>query len=400
MNKPLRVLFVANRLPYQGIAGGYSVIYKRILGLARRGHEVGLVAFSRDECEEQLDALRPYLHDIELVEAPPQRSFSQRLLDYFFAPEPSRFRDYKSDTIKKVIGDMVERSKYSLVVAEFLRMGQHLYSNPWLPAVRRVISCHRSLSMMAQTEIERMRPPLAWLWRLRIRGMEAYEWNLYKNMDHILVLTASDRLRTLSVSPQARVTIAPGGVDIERFTADFSRCRKHSVLFTGNFKDHANEDAALWFGKQVWPLLEQRDPQLTFKIVGPHATTAMRRMAGKSDRIVLYGPARDLRDALFESKVFVCPTRIGAGMRTKVLEAMASGIPVVSTILGVEGIPAHVGVNCMLADTPELMAEYVAHLLRDEELALSLARNARSMIEERFTWDISINRLEAALRRI
>ncbi|HEY8240321.1 MAG TPA: glycosyltransferase, partial [Kiritimatiellia bacterium] len=93
----------------------------------------------------------------------------------------------------------------------------------------------------------------------------------------------------------------------------------------------------------------------------------------------------------------LCPVRLGSGLRVKILEAMAAGVPVVSTTLGAEGIPLHTGENALLADTPELMAENILHLLEDEVLRSSIVRQARTLMEDRFAWDRGIDMLEDVL---
>jgi glycosyltransferase involved in cell wall biosynthesis len=98
-----------------------------------------------------------------------------------------------------------------------------------------------------------------------------------------------------------------------------------------------------------------------------------------------------------KARVFLCPVRLGSGLRVKILEAMAAGVPVVSTSLGAEGIPLHTGDNALLADTPEMMAENIVLLLEDETLRTSIIRQARTLMEDRFAWDRGIDMLEDVL---
>jgi len=397
----MRVLFISNRLPYGGVTGGYSIIHQRIEGLCRRGHEVGLATFQREETPEQVASLRPMLYELERVEPPRDRNLARRLFDYFFLPVPSRFRSCRSPAMKRMIGDMVERSHYDVVVAEFARMGQHLYQNPYLPAVRRVVSSHRSLSLLHQNEIRYLGwGPEGVFQRLRMKGMENFEFRLYRNADHVLVLSPQERYWMQSRIPGVRVSVVSGGVDTVRFTMRDEPAKDPVIIFTGSYRDRANEDAMLWFLKTGWPVLKQREPRARLLIVGPEATAAMQAAAGRDDAVEITGYVDDLRPYLQRARVFVCPIRLGAGIRTKLLEAMACGVPVVSTALGVEGLPVQVGDNCFLADQPGMMVEYIHLLLQDDELAASIALRARQMIEERFTRETGVVRLEQTLARI
>ena len=366
----MKILFTSNRLPYAGVAGGYSIIYQRIAGLAARGHEVGLVAFSRGETPEQIADIKRYLIELELVPPPGDRGFFRKVLDYLFSSVPSRFRSYRSQEMKKRIGDMVNRTHYTVVITEFARMGQHLYKNPYLPAVRKVVSCHRSLSMLHEKEVDVMGfSPRALFQRMRLKGMESFEFQLYRNADHVLVLTAQERYWLLSRMPGVHVTVVPSGVDVAYYRPDALRPRAATIVFTGNFHDPSNEDAALWFMKEGWPVLKKSCPDAVFYVVGPCPTEAMRVQAARfGESVRITGWVDDLRTYLHMGGIFICPVRVGAGLRTKVLEAMAAGMPVVSTALGVAGIPAQVGENCFLADQMNMMAHYVELLLNDPEI--------------------------------
>ncbi|MDD2236098.1 MAG: glycosyltransferase [Kiritimatiellae bacterium] len=397
----MRVLFISNRLPYAGVTGGYSIIHQRIEGLCRRGHEVGLATFQRSETPEQVEAMRALLFELELVEAPRDRHLLRRLFDYFFLPIPSRFRSCRSLAMKRCIGEMVERSHYDVVIAEFARMGQHLYRNPYLPAVRRVVSSHRSLSLLHQNEIKYLGwGPAGLFQRLRMKGMESFEFMLYRNADHVLVLSPEERYWMQLRIPGVRISVVAGGVDTTFFSMRTEPAKEPVIIFTGSYRDRANEDAMLWFLKSSWPLLKEREPAARLLIVGPGVTPAIHAVAVQDTSVEITGYVDDLRPYLHRARVFVCPIRLGAGIRTKLLEAMAAGVPVVSTALGVEGLPVQVGDNCFLADQPVMMVEYIHLLLQDDALADSMAGRARKMIEERFMLDSTVIRLEQTLNRI
>jgi len=397
----MRVLFVANRLPYAGVAGGYSIIYQRIVGLTHRGHDVGLVAFSRTETPAQVEEMRKQIFEVQLVEAPPNRSFLRRLRDWFFIPVPSRFRSFRSKKMKQCIGNMVEQSRYDVVVTEFARMGQLIYHNPYLPAVRRVMSCHRSLSMFHEEEVAYLGlSPVALYEKFRQKGMKAYEFDLYRSADQVLVLTPQERYWMLSRIQSVHVSVVPGGVDVAYYQKKMDIEQEEAIVFTGSYRDPSNEDAVLWFILNVWPLLLTKNPGLKFYVVGPAPTPAMLQLAEQNTGVHVVGNVDDLRNYLQRAKVFVCPVRLGAGIRTKVLEAMAAGIPIVSTVLGMEGVPALAGENCFMADEPNLMAEYTELLLHDSALSASIAEHACTLVEERFAWEKSIDRLEQTLLRI
>ncbi|MDP4031615.1 MAG: glycosyltransferase, partial [Pseudorhodobacter sp.] len=112
--------------------------------------------------------------------------------------------------------------------------------------------------------------------------------------------------------------------------------------------------------------------------------------------IVVTGEVQDIRPFLAKARVFICPIRIGSGFRAKILEAMASGVPVVSTSLGAEGIPSGGGETLLLADTPGQMLQCIRLLLVDADLCATMAGKARELVVNRFARKNGI----AALNRV
>ncbi|MBN1269538.1 MAG: glycosyltransferase [Kiritimatiellae bacterium] len=401
----MRVLFLSDRLPHAAVAGGHMIIYQRISRLARRGHEVGLAAFCPPEDRPKAAALKSRLFELELLDPPQPRPPLRRAFDYCFGAVPPWYWPVRDARMRRCVGEMVERSHYDIVVAEFSLMGQYLYRNPHLPAVRKVISVHHSATLTCRKQMDLLGPsPEALRVWLRMKGLQGYEFRMYRSADQVLVLTPQERYWLLSSVPSLRIAVVPSGVDVEYFKPQDAAGTEPPaaknvrdepcILFTGNYMDEPNRDAVLWFTSAVWPLVRERRPDLKFYVVGPDPSAAMRALTHDDPRIIVTGRVEDLRPYFARAQVFICPVRIGTGMRGKILEAMASGVPVVSTTLGAEGIPAQMGDNCFLADQPDIMAGQIDLLLGDPALRASLSRRARDMVTERFSWDRSVELLE------
>jgi len=145
------------------------------------------------------------------------------------------------------------------------------------------------------------------------------------------------------------------------------------------------EDAARWMLDLVLPLLKQEFPGIHFYIAGRGSKKVLAGVRGED--VTVAGELPSVLPYLTNASVSVVPLRFESGTRFKILEAGACGIPVVSTILGAEGIPAMDGKDILIADTPEDFARSVANVIRDRELAISLSRNLRGLIADRFSID-------------
>ena len=395
----MRVLFISPVLPHARVISGSIIVHNRIKLLAERGYEVGLATFLSALDEPFVGDLAPMLFEKEFVPTPPCGPACARFVRNLLCGLPPPFCDFRSEAMRRLLGAMVERSHYDVVVAEFSVMGQYLYRNPYLPAVRRIVSCHSSLTGAAVKAIGLKR----WSWqslkkRLMLRALQRYEFAMYRSADMILALTQQERLSLLRYEPNLRTAVVPYGVDVDHYSPSPEPQSEESLVFTGVYSDEANRDAVTWFARTVWPVVRDRHPNLVFYAIGSRPSHDMKDLARHDRRIVITGEVEDVAPHLAKARIYVCPMRMGTGFRGKILQAMASGVPVVSTTWAAEGIPAETGENIILADTPHVMTEAIELLLSDAALRQSIAANARDLVVRRFSWPRCVDLMENALR--
>ena len=399
----MKVLFITARIPYSGVAGGHALVYQRITRLAQRGHQIGLAALIEPgHAINTADPLFSSLIEYAALPQPKPAGSVKRMARALFSKIPGFFHEVRSPALMRRIGDMVHESGYDLVVAEFSAMGQYLYRNPYLPAVRKIVSCHFSVATFSPDLARNLRAsghaPTS---RLGMDRLLNYEISSYRSVDRVLVLTAHDRYSLLNADPTLRVNVIPVGVDTTYFRPSTALPSDELALVsTGQYEVYSNLDAVRWFVATCWPILKARRPGLKFYIVGPGNQTALRELSRKDESIVVTGGVNDIRPYLERATLFVCPVRLGSGLRFKLLEAMAAGLPLVTTTLGAEGIPLQNGDNCFMADKPEIMAECIDLLLGDESLRQSISSQARRLVEERFNWNHGIDLMEEVMQDV
>lgn len=399
----MKILFLANRLPYRDVAGGHRLIYQRMSQLKERGHTIGLAAFVSSSDRERIPDLESELDELETLPQKKQRVAVRVLRDYISGSLPAIFWKNYSRPMMRLVGDMVERSKYEVVIAEFGEMGMYIYRNPYLSAVHKVVSCHRCLTTAFSKYVETPGVPLSL--RLKsasqIRVLERFEFEMYSAMDHILTLTPEDRFTLLNHAPQLPISVIHPGIDIEFLNRKKITEPKHTtIMMCGYFADKSNHDAAMWFIEEVWPKVTQKHPQLRCCFVGEGMPPELKRLASRTDSIQLVDRVHDLRPYREQASVFINPMRLGSGLRIKMLEAMAASLPVVTTSLGAAGIPAQNGVNCFIADTPELFAQSISWLIDDKKLAASMGQQAKAMVSTRHNNTNAVVELEKVLRDV
>ena len=231
-------------------------------------------------------------------------------------------------------------------------------------------------------------------WRTA-RLIERAEARLLRICGTHTVTSERERQKLLARYPDANIQVIPNGVDTSAYTKNkiagsgigAGRANsKPSILFVGSMDYHANIDAVIWFSRQVWPEIARAHPELQFTIVGRNPAAGVRRLA--SDRIGVTGTVEDIR-SYFESAVAaIVPIRYGSGTRYKILEAMAAGVPVVSTRLGAEGIEAKDGVHLLLADNAAEIAAAVSRFLTSAKTRNGFSQAARALMAEVYDWPI------------
>ena len=157
-----------------------------------------------------------------------------------------------------------------------------------------------------------------------------------------------------------------------------------------------NEDAMLFFCREILPRIRQAEPAVTLSIVGRAPTPAVRRLA-ETAGIQVTGRVDDVRPYVARADVYVVPLRIGGGTRLKIFEAMAMGKAVVSTTIGAEGLPVTPGVDIVIADEPARFAQAVVDLVHDLPARRRLEQAARRLVVERYDWSQVAHQFEQAL---
>ncbi|MFT4824738.1 MAG: glycosyltransferase involved in cell wall biosynthesis [Halioglobus sp.] len=158
------------------------------------------------------------------------------------------------------------------------------------------------------------------------------------------------------------------------------------LMYVGFLGWEPNSHGLLWFIEKVWPKLVERHPDLKMDIVGKGQDKRLQDAAAKWVGITLKGFVPDLQEIYNNSRISVAPLMFGSGMKVKILDSMARGMPTVTTSVGAEGIDVEHGTHMLIADEPAKMATYIDHLLNDPDLWLYLQKNSRALITERYTW--------------
>lgn len=192
-----------------------------------------------------------------------------------------------------------------------------------------------------------------------------------------VVVSERDRDELIGINPKLKVTVIPNGVDTYQFRPRPVQ-RIPALLFVGNYEYEPNVDAAMRLAADIFPAVQARIPQARLWLVGNAPTAEMQALA--NENIHVTGRVPDVRPYLARASAFVSPLRLGAGIKNKILEALAMGCPVVGTPISLDGIAVTDGQDAISADGAA-MTDAIVRLLQYENLRETLSTNGRKLIE-------------------
>ncbi|HUI78054.1 MAG TPA: glycosyltransferase [Bryobacteraceae bacterium] len=376
-----RVLFVSPYPICPPVHGGGVFMYQTLRELAQltEVHVVELLDLA-EQAQDNLQ-LREFCASAEWLVRPlgnPPGAAS---------PLPRAVREFAIGDLEWLIHRQLYRKQIDVLQLEYLPMAQYRGSFHQIASVLfehdvYFQSIGRSLSHM----------DAAHRWKARVEYLRSlrYELQTLPDCDQVQVCTTENRDYLRSFLPDLAPRLRDGlraGIDTSRY--EFRPCGREplTMLFVGSFRHTPNRIALEWFVQSVLPLILEKQPSARLAMVGSDPPPA-HVLGGASRALDMLGYVEDVREPLARYAVFVCPILSGSGVRVKLLEAFAAGIPVASTTIGAEGLARKDGEFCSLADTPEAFAERVLALMADPQMASEMAARARHEVES--NWDMAV----------
>ena len=236
---------------------------------------------------------------------------------------------------------------------------------------------------------------------LEVRKNRILQKRWFPRFDVIFSVAPEDSdLTRRYVSEKVQVLVAPNGVDTDYFQPVELRTKipfAPIVMFGASLDVTMNQDAVQWFVNEIWPLVRARFPDAQFWIVGRNPPAAIQALNGVAE-ITVTGTVADVREYYRRADVFVVPVRFGGGTKLKTLEGMALGLPVVSSSVGAQGLEVENGNQLLICDEPASFASAIIDLVADRTKALRMGKAARHLVENRYSWEGIVGKMDLQLR--
>jgi polysaccharide biosynthesis protein PslH len=235
--------------------------------------------------------------------------------------------------------------------------------------------------------------PFSAVFRKEGRDLRAFEREVCEQSACVVVATEREAQLARQIAPAARVHVVPIGVDTAYFAPrPIDKGAHPSIIFTGDMGYFPNQDGILFFAREVLPLIRRTIPDVRFLVVGRNPSRAIEELR-TIERVEVTGYVPDVRPWFAQASVAVAPLRIAAGIQTKILEAMASGLPVVATPRAVQGLTKPIADSVRTAERADDFAAEVVRLLRDPDRAGSEGIEGRRRVASAYSWEQALERL-------
>jgi glycosyltransferase involved in cell wall biosynthesis len=397
----VKILCLTPRAPYP-LDTGTSLRNFRLLQSAAREHEVHLLSFlDRPLRPDHLEALQAVCRRVELRPAPPHpayrrltRTVSARLPDMAYRRWSRGFGD--------VLRGLLAEERYGLIQAEGIEMARYL---PLARSARRVFSEHNVEHLLQRRAyvVDRAHPsrwPQALYSLLQERKLARFEATACHLADATLAVSEQDAAALRALEPRGQYRVVPNAIDPDAYPGRDGWPARPAVLFAGTLGYRPNADAVRWLLDAIMPTVWERVPEARVFVVGRGPAADLVARGQHDPRVAVTGPVERVDPYWPRASAYVLPVRGGGGTRFKALEAMAAGLPIASTPMGMEGIAAEDGVHFLAGATPDELAAAILRLLEDRVLRERLAEAAGRLVRERYDWRVVAPRLLDVYREL
>ncbi len=379
------VLLISRCPPYPLYLGDRLIPYHLARQLSQRGYRIDLLAFyQQPEDLADIPYYERYFRHIQLIPEParsPASLLSRALL------RGRRFPTRRAQSWSPEMWAAIEERLHQrrMDVVHFFG-GIHVYEFRDLAAAYpSIIAPYESYTLFLERALARSKTRRErLLTRLRLVMARHYESWMFDGFRRTVVVSGRDAARLRQISPELPVIVIPNGVDLDKFAPTGYEPETPTLIFTGNFDYIPNQDAALRLAREIFPMVRRAVPEAELLLVGNNPPEALRGL--RQSGVQVAGSVPDLRPYLEQASLYVCPLRLGAGIKNKVLEAMAMQKAVVATPLSCDGISVTHGRDVILAERNEELARATIRLLRNPELRQQIAANGRRLVEADYTW--------------
>ncbi len=385
-----------NVMPYpptRGAAEGRT--FNLIKYLREHGHQITLLSQRYGIVQDaDITAIQAWVDQLVLfpfTEFNPKPGVGgklRRFVESVSQSTPPNILSRYDPTIQQWVDEFVLAGHCDVIVGE--HSTNEMYIRPeFRERVRTVVDVHSSVYGWVRNHLDMGVTDNMWRDRLYLPLLYRYEQRYCQKFTRLIATTPEDKTQLLQISPGSDITIISNGVDLTAFPMRPQDPGGHRLIFVAAMDSTHNIDAACYLALELFPRIRARYPEATLSLVGARPVPKVQEL-GRLSGVTVTGAVPSLVEYLHQSTVCLIPLRVGLGIKTKTLESMATGIPIVGSDRALEGLPVDrpgVPLRALRANRLEEYVDAVSRVFDDPSLRAELSYNARQMLETEYTWE-------------
>lgn len=388
MDKRPTLLFMTSRFPYPLEKGDKLRAYHLIKGLSKT-YQIHLFALSSESIDASWNKeLSPYVVSIQHFHL---NKFAQwvRLIGCLFTNQPFQLAYFTSYRLKRTIKKSISTLTPDHIFCQMIRPAEYVKN---YHRCNKTIDYMDALSVGMERRAQKAPWYTRWVFNMEAARLKEYEQRIFNYFEFQTMISHQD-VHYIAHPDQRKIRVIPNGIDTEYFHPMKDIQASFDLVFVGNLSYAPNIDAMRWFAEH---LLTKR-PTWTLLIAGANPSPAFVQSLKKYPNITIEGWQEDIRRAYARGKIFVAPMQIGTGMQNKLLEAMAMGIPCLTTPLASEALEIVPGRDLWVGNNAEAIEEHIVYLLDNPEEAEALGDQGRKTVREIYGWGRAVNALDSLI---
>lgn len=388
----MKILMLVPFLPIDQMSGGQTRWF-HIIKLLSKKHKITLMSLIKDNSEKKyIPEIKKYCEKVMVFKRPKSPWTFRNLFLTAISFNPLVVIRNLSLEERAAIKKELATNSYDLIHAETFYVMPHIPSTK-IPVILVEPTIEFSVyKHYVDNEVSSILKPIYMFDVIKLRFWEKYYW---KKADRLFAVSEDDKKVMQREVPGINVGVIANGVDLEFFDSkNVEQKEPPRILYHGDYKWMQNVEAINLLVHEVWPKIKGSVTDVKLWISGRNMPGQIIDLAKKDKNILISESVPDNRDIYKSAKVLVTPIRGPGGTRLKVLEAMASGLPVVSTSVGVAGLGITAGEHALVADDPQKIAELTIEILKNKKLADKLGKSGRSFVANNFDWKSIVAKLE------
>ena len=374
----MKLVVITSRFPYPVEKGDKLRAYHQLRQLSKR-HEIVLIALSdKSVSSEAYQHIADFCSAVEVFTLSRTKVFfnlARALLNGL----PLQVGYFYDRSLKSKIQDTIIHHNPDHIYAQLIRTAEYVRALPF----NKTLDYMDVFSIGMEQRARKQRFPLKWLMSRETRLLRKYEASVYKDFDHHCIISEQDKER-LPISFRTKIAVVSNGVDTSFFKPQVAE-KKYDFVFVGNMGYRPNIEAAEILVRECMPIVWKTHPNATLLIAGARPARQVLKLAGPN--VTISGWMNDIREAYASARIFAAPISSGIGQQNKILEAMAMGIPCITTGLVNNAIGAPRDLVLMVADGIEEFCQQMNQLLEQPERQQALGREGQNFVAANFSWN-------------